>query len=435
MTIRSDNKHNEDCIFQTNCNLLNNDDKCLLLWNTRNICSITNLKNHLELKKYLQMHKAKKVFLSIISIDDFGSICVKYGSEAGENILKEVAIRLNLYTKATEFVYKLRNSEFAVVELIDNNIPISNYISKIKYKVKKIFDEILILNDAFDVRAAIGASKELGYQSFIYADYALTRARANNLNFYCYDSSMLNKEKQEESVDVKDIRYALKNNLILVYYQPIVCNRTFKTVRYEALVRLGKKDGGVLTPYYFLDLSVQARLYNKVSRRVIQTVFNDFKDNDLCVSINISANDIRNLNTKKLIYGFLDDFPNPKRITFEVLETINGEELEYLNDFIKNVREYDCNISLDDFGSGFSNFNQLINIDCDYVKIDGQFIRKIFNKKNYSAINAIVSYCKEHNIEIVAEYVENKAILEEVKKLDIEYSQGHFFNKATPKHF
>lgn len=394
-------------------------------------CTYTQLKDTSFLINYLKNNYKKNIFLVIISIDNFKEINSYFGYETSSSLLVEISNRLNKIKFNTQEIIKLNNNEFAIYEDNQNITNIDYFIKKIKSQISMVFNDTFGKELCLDIRYKLGISYGKGVNILNKSNEALNIAKTENKNLhFCGEKYEVNLNKNYFEI-IKDIKNALVTNAFCVYYQPIINNNDEKIYKFEALVRINKNNI-LIMPTFFLDISIKTRLYNHISRFVIEKVFQDLKEKDFCVSINLSINDIKNFKTRKLIIKLLSLNNCGDRITFEILESINIYDYKAINSFIKEVKKYGCKISLDDFGSGFSNFNYLINIDFDYLKIDGQFIKEIFNKKNQSAIKSILLYCKENGIKTVAEYVSSYEIYLEVKKLGIDYSQGYYFGKAEP---
>ena len=121
-----------------------------------------------------------------------------------------------------------------------------------------------------------------------------------------------------------------------------------------------------------------------------------------------------------------------ERIIFEIIESEGIENFDKVLEFITDVKRYGTKISIDDFGTGYSNFEYLMKLKVDYIKIDGSMIKNIDNDKSAQMIIAsIVSFAKNMNIKTVAEFVHSKNVYEKVKELGVDYSQGYYFGEPT----
>lgn len=119
-----------------------------------------------------------------------------------------------------------------------------------------------------------------------------------------------------------------------------------------------------------------------------------------------------------------------KQITFEIVESEGIEDFEEIKNFIKKIKSLGCKIAIDDFGTGYSNFEYIIKLNVDFIKIDGSLIKNIHLDNNlYLTVKTIVGFAKALNIKTVAEFVHNEDVLKCVKELEIDYSQGFFIDE------
>jgi EAL domain-containing protein (putative c-di-GMP-specific phosphodiesterase class I) len=130
----------------------------------------------------------------------------------------------------------------------------------------------------------------------------------------------------------------------------------------------------------------------------------------------------------------LDEYKIGERVTFEIVESESIDNFFKVLEFIKNVKSYGCKIAIDDFGTGYSNFEYLLKLKADYIKIDGSMIREIdTNKEAQLVVSTIVDFAKKIGMKTVAEFVENESIFKTVKSLGIDYSQGYYFSVPVEK--
>lgn len=228
----------------------------------------------------------------------------------------------------------------------------------------------------------------------------------------------------------KQIFNILENFNVVVHYQPILCNKSKSLHKHEALMRL--TDGAeIILPDVFMQKSKEHGTYNELSKKMILIVFSDLKKYKfLNVSINISMLNIVDIEFCKFLFLELKSIQNLERITLEFIET---DKIDFKRAviFLNELKKIGIKISIDDFGTGYSNFENLLHFDFDYLKIDGQIIKNIHNKKNESIVHSFLSFCKIHDVKIIAEHVENESIYNKVCELDIEFSQGFYVAKPS----
>jgi len=233
---------------------------------------------------------------------------------------------------------------------------------------------------------------------------------------------------------LKKVKNAIKTNKIINYYQPIHDNLTDKIYKYETLVRIEDKKGKILSPISFLEVAKSAQLYGEITKKVYQQAFDKFKFNNKEFSINISYIDIENKIIKEYLYKILKQNPHvSSRITFEILEDETTKDLSLIKEFVQEVRKYDAKIAIDNFGSGYSNFQSIASIEPDFLKINGSIIKKILeNNKHYALLENIHNFAQSLGMKTIAEYISNKELQYEILSIGINFSQGYLFGKPSP---
>ena len=249
-------------------------------------------------------------------------------------------------------------------------------------------------------------------------------------------------EADEESIldkyrMVNIIKEALAHDGVVPYYQGIYDNREKKIHHYEALMRLKDENGKIYTPFAFLDVARSyGLLYDSLSREMIRKVFEAFRDSeDRSVSINLGMRDIKNEELTRYIFSFLSTARHPENFIFEILENEDVDEYETLLQFVDNIHKLGGKVSIDDFGSGYSNLLHVINIPADFLKIDGSIVKECCSSKASENLVRMISgwnKLNERGSEIVAEFVENEAIQDKLLHYSIDYSQGYLFSKPDP---
>ncbi len=393
---------------------------------------LTKLKN----RKILIQNLEKKSFyaLVIIDINDFKTINELYGSKFGNEVLIQLAKILSdfgrkkscLYT-----VYRLGSDEFVL--FIDRKKDFNVFKNMIEslyfYILSNDFKLVENIKINIDVTMGVALSKK---NTLSKADIALNYAKKNDKMYAVYSQSIDNRVDINKNIKIKQkLLDAVKEDRITPFFQPI-CDKNKKIVKYEALIRIINKDNEkVLSPSEFLLTAKKLKLYPKLSKIMIEKTFKKFRDSDKFFSINISLNDIVNIETVGFIENIIIQNPKTaKRLIFEILESEGIEDFEVTENFIKKVRDMGVKIAIDDFGSGYSSFRYILEIKPDFIKIDGTLISDIeYNKNNLIMIKNIINMAKDLDITVVAEFVESKKIFEILKDLDVDEFQGYYIGK------
>lgn len=242
------------------------------------------------------------------------------------------------------------------------------------------------------------------------------------------------KDAKEKLKTLTSIRNALKQpDKVVSYYQPIVDNKTKSIVKYESLIRMINHKNEVLTPYHFLDLAKKTGYYHDITLRVIENANNILDISDINININLSLSDLKDVQIRTELLNLITKPKNTGRVTFELLEDENIKDFSLVKDFIGLSKLLGgVTIAIDDFCSGYSNYERLLDFQPDYIKIDGSLVRNIKDSYSKSVIKSIVVFAKENNLKTVAEFVDDEETYNAVKELDIDFSQGFYFGKPEP---
>jgi EAL domain-containing protein (putative c-di-GMP-specific phosphodiesterase class I) len=181
----------------------------------------------------------------------------------------------------------------------------------------------------------------------------------------------------------------------------------------------------------FLEVAKKSRLYFDLIKIMLNKVFDIFETNNKEFSLNLTMLDMQNKEIRNFIIEKLKTFPEPSRVNFEIVESEDIKKSEETFEFIKQLKSFGCKILIDDFGSGYANFDYLFLLNANGIKIDGSLIRNILNDRNSQIIvKTIIAFAKEVNMQVIAEYVETKEIFEYLKSLGVDCFQGHFYSPS-----
>lgn len=213
---------------------------------------------------------------------------------------------------------------------------------------------------------------------------------------------------------------------VIPYVQPIFNARTLQLDKYECLMRI-KDVNEIILPFKFIEIAQKTGLYCDLSRLMMSKVLDFFSEREEAFNINLSFEDVNEYVTKDFLEKRLSTFTRPSRITFEILESQSFDNTKALEEFIVMVRSYGCQIAIDDFGTGFSNFDHILSLSPNSLKIDGSLIKDIdHNTMHYDIVENIHHLAHKLGIATVAEYVHSKAVLQKVQAIGIDYAQGFY---------
>jgi len=388
---------------------------------------LTGLPNRLSLIKRLDDSLGQ--ILLLVNIDDFTTINDFYGHETGDKVLVRLSNLLVLYSHHENAeVFKLPSDEFAIImDLKHSRVSIENRIKKC---IDAITHESFMINGhSMHISVTISAASINGNKTGLpNADMALKLAKKASKEYMIFHEDLKLAKQYEDNIKIANvIRNAIFKSSIVPYFQPIFDLKTEKVEKYEALVRLIEEDGTVLSPYAFLEISQKIKLYSQITEIMIDKTFNYFAKNGFNFSINLSFSDILNEKTSKYLFSKIQECNIASQLTIEILETQANDNESQVEAFIQNIYTLGAKIAIDDFGSGYANFQHITRIKSDYMKIDGSLIKNIDKDENARlVVETIVVFARKLHKKTIAEFVHSKEVYDVVKSLDIDYAQGYY---------
>ncbi len=246
----------------------------------------------------------------------------------------------------------------------------------------------------------------------------------------CDETHSQKNDLKDEFKLVTQLNTIIKEKAIVPYFQGIYDNRNNCFFCYEALMRLQSPDGKMLFPNEFMEISKKYHLYLPLSLCMVTKILDIFADRTEIITINISAYDVLSQEFQDAVFDKLDSMKNPEHFIFELVETEKFEDLELLRKFIHRIRKYGIKIAADDFGSGYSNFIELGNLEFDYLKINGSLTQLLGTDSSYNQILEGITYMgQKMEVELIAEFVETASMQKQLVKSGVHYSQGYLFSK------
>jgi diguanylate cyclase (GGDEF)-like protein len=379
----------------------------------------------------------------LVSIDRFKNINDTLGHAAADQLLKEVAARLQSCVSSADTVARFEGSEFAILlnQPVDSSTVETVSIS-IMEALKASFD--LPAQEVY-VTPSIGISLfplngEVGDAILQNAGAALQRAKkmgGNNYQFYVADMNAmaLNHLALETS-----LRRAIDNQEFVTYYQPVVDLASTRIVGLEALVRWQHPRLGLLPPSEFLGLAENTGLILEISASVMRSACFQTRQwqleglSDLRIAVNVSARQFRQRDFINTIHQILRDSNlSANCLELELTETSIMEDPESAAGILTEIRRLGVRVAIDDFGTGYSSLGYLKRFPLDTLKLDRSFVNGATTDPDDAAlVMAIVTLAHNLRLRVVAEGVETKEELNFLRLLRCDEGQGYFFAKPQP---
>ncbi len=384
--------------------------------------------------------------LLFFDLDRFKYINDTSGHQAGDTFLKLVAKMLSQTIRSGDTTARLGGDEFAVI------LPEINADGAIEV-AKKILNNVSSLNLTYDnrnhrVSASIGIALFPEHGSNVHdllaaADLAMYHAKDTGRNtWHLFSTEDRSRERVQTLVYWKEkIEFAQANDNFILFLQPIMHVRTCRIMHYEVLLRMRNGDESILPPAGFIYAAEQTGLIHVIDHLVLRksialaAAINRNRTQDfISLSINLSAHAFNDPELLPILFHELNKYEiNPALLMFEITETAALENLPGARTLMKEIKELGCGFVLDDFGVGFSSFYYLRELPVDAVKIDGSFIRNLGeNPDDQILVNALCSVASGFGKQITAEFVENEKILNQIRKMNIDYAQGYHIGRPAP---
>ncbi|EDZ63479.1 response regulator receiver (CheY-like) modulated diguanylate cyclase/phosphodiesterase [Sulfurimonas gotlandica GD1] len=383
----------------------------------------------------LQADILKKDFSYILLLDisHFSTINKEYGKVFANHVLVRTARMLEYHIHKKAKLYKIESDRFVIMLKDATSEDVHEYCNQIVafFDNKNVKVDEAELSITFNI--GVAKIQDDITETLINCEYALDKSKdLGSRRYEVFDDEISCFRDEKEAIRwLRTTRMLILEDKIEPYFQPIQDIKTNEILKYEVLAR-GILGDRIVSPIYFIPPAEKLGLITSITRIMINKSFAFFQDKTHQFSINITERD--------LLESYLVDFLNEKmatynisadRVTFEILENItlvknNAKITEQLN----GLRAMGFKIAIDDFGIENSNFSRLLEINLDFIKIDGVFIRNLKeNARNRTITKAIVNLSKTLGIKTIAEFVEDEDIYNIIKECGIDYAQGYYIGK------
>ncbi|MEX0605018.1 MAG: EAL domain-containing protein [Marinobacter sp.] len=403
---------------------------------------LTLLPNRAKLLKDLGARS--EACLIVINLDRFQEVNSLFGSACGDQVLLTLSAELQLFLKVhtkdkRARVYRVAGDEFALLGPVIPEVDTRQLANKLNefLQHQRISWQQQILNIDATTGIAFGPVKQSAAsrdQLLSQAAIALRLAKEQRRNYLIYDSQeQIEKNYEQNLYWAQRLKEALAKNRVVPHFQPIYDNRQGRISKYECLVRMLDEEHGVIAAGQFLGIANKLRLDRQITHIMIDKSFAEFRHQPYEFAINMSYADLVEPEILELILSHLQASTIGKRLIFEILESNGIENYNEVLHFIEQVKPFGCQIAIDDFGTGYSNFEQLLRLNIDIIKIDGSLIRNLDEDSTaFTVTHGIVQFAKSLGIRTVAEFVHNEAVQAKVLELGIDFSQGEYFSMPGP---
>jgi len=419
------------------------------IWRQANYDSLTGLPNrylfldHLEQEIRKAQRSGAQLAVLFIDLDRFKEVNDTLGHAKGDLLLSQAARRISGCVRNTDTIARLGGDEFTVI-LPDFGSRAS--LHRIVEDLIGTLAEPYALeeeNSAY-VTASIGIALYPEDASDLsdllkHSDQAMYVAKTKGRNRFSYFTPSMQEDAHEKSLLTNDLRQALVKQQLQIYFQPIVDLSSGVIVKAEALLRWHHPSRGMVSPMIFIPLAEEAGLIHEIGNWVfnqsIDMIHRWRKCYGCTIQVSINKSPIQFEKPIEPSWSqLLDELELPGScITVEITE---GSLLSKSNNIKKRLLEFrnaGIEVSIDDFGTGFSALSYLHRFDIDYLKIDRSFISDLQeNEASNALIEAIIVMAHKLGIKTIAEGVETESQSELLKRFGCDYAQGFLYAKPMP---
>ena len=387
------------------------------------------------------------VALLYFDIDNFKLINDLSGHKVGDEIIQKVSQVLKQSIRATDLPVRQGGDEFAVVM---DEVDIDTINAAVQHFSERLSSVQFRRNDRLNsISCSIGVAlyPEHGAnvsQLMANADMAMYRAKSESrtiTNWVVYDPSFTDLDTLSERVKWKDrLQTALREERLLLFYQPIQQLKDGRVTHCEALMRMIGEDGHLVMPAAFIPHAEHTGLINELDRRGVDIALMHMSQllvqgRKPRVAVNVSTKTLQAGGFYEFLKQRLEYSNVPgELLTIEITETAAIDGVDKMAELLHRISALGCQFSLDDFGAGFSSWLNLRKLPISFLKIDGSFVRHITESPDDPLfVRAINEVSQGLNIKTVAECVEDAQTLNTLKALGVDYVQGFFIGQPMQR--
>ncbi len=375
-------------------------------------------------------------YVALVDVDDFRKVNSTFGEEVGDTVLRELASMLKSLLPKDSILVRYAGEEFLTLlpkGHFKDKVELIRYLEFLKSRVKsRVFTF-----DGYEVKVSVSVGVNLSTdrsrsfeEALRGADLALYRAKKGGKDrVEAFDESV---EESRKRLSVLEVADAIDKGRLICYYQPVVELQSGRVSHYEALVRIVTEDGKVVPPSYSLEDLRDTFVYTRFVKEVIELNRRLLmRRKDVLLSVNLFPTDVISEDILTVLRSLEEDIR--RRMLLEITEVERLPSFDRVKSSLEELRRLGFRICIDDFGAGYSNLVNLTQLRIDFLKIDGSIVRDVHrNRVSYLLIKMVSDFCREIGVEVIAEYVENREVLEKLRSIGVKYGQGYLIGKPEP---
>lgn len=410
--------------------------------------ALTGLPNRSKLEEVIKLiteNDSVSTALVFIDLDNFKYINDTFGHLWGDIVLKEIGNRLLTVIEQQDYLFRLGGDEFAVLL---TGVADPDRLKEMVERILKTIDmNIEIHSIGVKVTASIGVAlfPEHGtsFEELLKnADASMYKAKSLGKSQYIIFNQDINTALYEKVRMESNLRNAINNNELLLYYQPLYCLKAHKICGLEALVRWDSPQYGLLPPLRFIPLAEETGLIIELGKWVLKNAVMFIRNlqnanmTDIQVSVNISVRQLLEGRFVEEVLEIINEAGIDTRLLeLEITESVMMENIESNFKKIEQLRSHGISVALDDFGSGYSSLTYLKRLPITTLKVEKAFIDEIHCDQKKSGITkTVIMLAHSLDLKVVAEGVETKEQLDCLADFGCDLIQGYYISKPLPAH-
>ncbi len=388
-------------------------------------------------------HSGQTFALLFMDLDRFKQVNDSMGHDAGDELLKEVALRITRSIRDTDILCRLGGDEFTVIINGDQAEKASARVSE--KLIQALSQPFEIFGQELYVGASIGIVyyPEMGKDAselIRNADMAMYQAKHEGRNrFRVFEPDMKTQVEESMALEV-ELRRAVESMDFMLHYQPKFDMKSRRIVGAEALLRW-QVGGKMISPALFIPIAEETGLISSIGRWVFETAANQVKQwseqfdlpDGFRISVNMSVQQLQETDLVEALSTYISAINvNPELLEVEITESLFLERTDINLNNLAGIRELGTGIALDDFGTGYSSMGYLAQLPLSVLKIDKTFVDDVHKPQGSAIISAVVALAKGLGVDVIAEGVEEEGQAHRLIELGCYTAQGFYFSKPLP---
>ena len=408
--------------------------------------SLTNLPNRFCIQDNLNRGIADSKLngstftVIMMDLDRFKDINDTLGHDCGDRLLVEVGRRLQSILRPTDLIGRLGGDEFAILLPDTDEMGAEVVAHKMLAELEPAFN---LADMAFNISASLGIAsypKHGNTTSALLksADVAMYQAKHNKLG-YCIYNPMSDTHTPDRLSLMTELRDAIQNDELMLFYQPKFNMTTRSIIGLEALLRWQHSDRGFIPPTEFIPMAEQSGLIRQLTHWVISTALLQLDawhraGLNVSISVNLSMHNLQDPDFPAQLAQMLEQTNVENHfIQFEITESVVMSNPGYVMGVLATLGKMDVSFAIDDFGTGYSSLSTLKRLQVQEIKIDKSFVMDMaMDKDDEAIVHSIIDMAHTLGLNVTAEGVESEGIVNQLKKLGCDMIQGHHISRPLP---